>query len=333
MATHLPSRVLCCSQCRRLQCFPVHRDQRHQGIAPRCSHCAASDSELIHVSGNLAVLVAGTGMLTVRYPGDVKFVRRMLMGIGALVVVSAFCTGSRASSLAVMGALAGVAAAALADARRAALLANAMKQMPVTPPPTGRGGRHSLDTDNQDPENDETGAITGVAEAVERVLDAPLMGRECMAVRVDLRARRKQPRALAHASTNAQQSSSGDDAQLVAQWIDNVPFAVRTEHGAQVLVTGTVHIEAFEYDIVEPSEQADFHLGGIQLLPAAFGPHRHDGWACEIALRPGDRVEVHGRLSGDLFAPSRGGSYRDAEIMDVVRGTPENPVHLYVQRQ
>jgi hypothetical protein len=271
-------------------------------------------------SGDLAALAPGRVSRVVRYPGDTRFIAASMGTLAVLFVLAALLAGHGASSLLIMLLFAGLAAAALADAYWAAQVAASVRRIPPSPAAaltTAAAAAH---------------AIAGVAQPLERFVDAPLVGRECLAVRLDIRAgvhaARRRPGRPEQGT--GEPHAGHDSPDIVTQWLDVAEFVVTTARGVRTLVTGTVYLDADEYDAVMPSEQAELELRGHAVTPA---PLIGDGWACELALGPGDRVEIYGHSTGEVHSAPVGALYRDAGALAVMRGEPGDPVIVRIRRR
>jgi hypothetical protein len=269
-------------------------------------------------AGDLAALAPGRVSRIVRYPGDTRFVVASMLALAALFALAALLAGHGVSSLLVVLLFAGLAAAALVDAYRAAQLATSVRQIPPLPA-TAQTAAAAAEH-----------AIAGVAQPLERFVAAPLAGRECLAVRLDIRAgvhaaRRRPGNEMAGAPHAAK-----DSPDIVTQWLDVAEFVVTTTRGARTLVTGAVYLDADEYDEIAPSDRADLELQGH---PVASAPLGGDGWACELVLGPGDRVEIYGHSTGEVHSAPVGALYRDAGALAVMRGEPGDPVIVRIRRR
>jgi hypothetical protein len=266
-------------------------------------------------SGDLAALGTGHVRRVVRYPGDTRFIVISMAALAVLFLLAALLSGHGVSALLVVLLFAGLAAAALVDAYRAAQLATSVRHVPPSPAAALATAAAAAR------------AIAGVAQPLERFVDAPLAGRECLAVRVDVRAgvhtARRRPGSLAG-------DPRADSQDIVTQWLDVAEFVVTTARGARTLVTGAIYLDADEYDAVEPSERVELELQGHAVAPA---PLVGDGWVCELALGPGDRVEIYGHSTGEVHNAPVGALYRDAGALAVMRGKPGDPVIVRVRRR
>lgn len=302
----LVSFLVFCPVCRRLQA-------PHGG----CTGCGAAATSMRRFSGDLAALAPGRVSRVVRYPGDTRFVVASMLALGVLFVLAALLAGHGASSLLIVLVFAGLGAAALVDAYRAAQLATSVRRIPPSPAAALTGAAAAAH------------AIAGVAQPLERFVDAPLAGRECLAVRLDIRAG-------VHAARRRLESATGDahavddSPDIVTQWLDVAEFVVTTARGARTLVTGSVYLDADEYDVVAPSDRVELDLQGHAVAPA---PLVGDGWACELALGPGDRVEIYGHSTGEVHNAPVGALYRDAGALAVMRGEPGDPVIVRIRRR
>lgn len=306
-----------CPACRRLQ----------PPVRAGCAGCGAAPASLRRFGGDLAALAPGRVSQVVRYPGDTRFVTTILVGAAALLALGVSLSG-QPSAIAFMLLFAGVLAAALVDAHRAGQVASCVRRVP--PPPAAALGTAVASAH----------AIAGVAQPLERFVEAPLLRRECLAVRLDLRAgiQSALPRPnLPHGANGPgvvigaeplHAAEHGRD--IVAQWIDAAEFVVTTARGARTIVTGVIYLEADEYDVTEPSDRADLALHGHPVVPSPLGG---DGWACELALGPGDRVEVWGHSTGEVRLAPAGALYRDAGALAVIHGEPGDPVIVRVRRR
>lgn len=269
-------------------------------------------------SGDLAALAPGRVSWVVRYPGDTRFIMISMVALAVLFLLAGLLSGHGVSSLLVVLLFAGLAATALVDAYRAAQLATSVRHIPPSP-------AAALTTAAR--------AIAGVAQPLERFVEAPLAGRECLAVRVDVRSgvrsgvrtARRRPGVLA-----GDPRACEDSGDIVTQWLDVAEFVVTTARGARTLVTGAIYLDADEYDAVEPSDRVELELQGHAVAPA---PLVGDGWVCELALGPGDRVEIYGHATGEVHNAPVGALYRDAGALDVMRGEPGDPVIVRVRRR
>lgn len=312
----VPSLVYCPTCC-RLQ----------QPTRAGCASCGAAASSLRDFDGDLASLAPGRAGHAVRYPGDTRFVARVAASFAILLSLAVLTTDEHESPLLFVALFAGIGTAALVDTRRAARVAQGVRQVP--PPAAALAAAAPHDR-----------AIAGVAHPLERFVDAPLARCHCLAVRLDIRAgiqdaRRRIGAGKASAGVQRERGMQrdGDVAgprDLVAQWLDAAEFVVTTTRGARALVTGVIYLDAAEYDAAETSERIDIALHGQPVLPAALGG---DGWACELALEPGDRVEIQGRSTGEVRVAPAGALYRDAGALAVIRGVPGDPVIVRVRRR
>jgi hypothetical protein len=277
-------------------------------------------------AGDVAALAPGRVSQMVRYPGDTRFVTMTLTGAAALLGLAVALSGQQ-SAAALMLLFAGVGAAALVDAYRAGQVASNIRRVPPPPAAALVTTVHSAH------------AIAGVAQPLERFVDAPLARRECLAARLDLRAgiQSALPRpsgaigpvgAIGMVAEPAGAREDGRD--IVAQWIDAAEFVVTTARGARTIVTGVIYLEADEYDATEPSDRVDLALHGHPVTPSPLGG---DGWACELVLGPGDRVEICGHSTGEVRLAPAGALYRDAGALAVIHGEPGEPVTVRVRRR
>lgn len=295
-----------CPACRRLQ--PPARSG--------CTGCGEAAGSLRRFHGDVAALAPGRVSQVVRYPGDTRFVTMTLVGSAALLAIAIALPGQQAAMV-VMLMMAGVATAAVVDAHRAAQAACSIRRVP--PPPAGALAAVP-----------SAHAIAGVAQPLERFVEAPLEGGDCLAVRLDLRAgiQNAPPRTSSVVAEAPESQRDGRD--IVAQWIDAAEFVVTTARGARTIVTGVIYLEADEYDVTEPSDRVDLELHGHPVMPSPLGG---DGWACELALGPGDRVEICGHSTGEVRLAPAGALYRDAGALAVVHGEPGDPVIVRVRRR
>jgi len=295
-----------CPVCRRLQ--PPHAG---------CVGCGASAASMRRFSGDLAALTTGRVSRVVRYPGDTRFIVISMGALAVLFLLAGLLSGHGVSSLLVVLLFAGLAAAALVDAYRAAQLATSVRQVP----PSHAAALATAAAAAR--------AIAGVAQPLERFVEAPLAGRECLAVRLDIRAGvhtvHRRPGGLA-----GDPRACEDSRDIVTQWLDVAEFVVTTARGARTLVTGAIYLDADEYDAVEPSDRVELELQGHAVAPA---PLVGDGWVCELALGPGDRVEIYGHATGEVHNAPVGALYRDAGALAVMRGLPGDPVIVRVRRR
>lgn len=290
-----------------------------------CASCGAAASSLRGFSGDLASLAPGRAGHAVRYPGDTRFVAQVAASFAILFSLAVITSDEHRSPLVFVALFAGIGTAAFVDARRAARVVQSVRQVP---PPAAALAAAAPDDH----------AVAGVAQPLERFVDAPLAKRRCLAVRLDVRASihsRTRRAGAGNARASAQldpaaQGGAGGHRDLVAQWLDAAEFVVATTRGARALVTGVIYLDAAEYDSAEPSERIDIALHGQPVLPATLGG---DGWACELALAPGDRVEIQGRSTGEVRTAPAGGLYRDAGALAVIRGVPGDPVIVRVRRR
>lgn len=295
-----------CPACRRLQ--PPARTS--------CTGCGAAAGSLRHFGGDLAALAPRRVGHTVRYPGDTRFVTVTMAGAAALFALALALSGHRAADFALILMFTGVATAAVVDARRAAQAARDVRRVP--PPAAALAIVPG------------TRAIAGVAEPLERFVDAPLAGGDCLAVRLDLRAGIHGAPPHENGTAGAGKADEPHGHDIVAQWIDAAEFVVATARGARTIVTGAIYLEADEYDLAERSDRAVLELHGHVVQPSPLGG---DGWACELTLGPGDRVEICGHSTGEVRVAPAGALYRDAGALAVIRGEPGDPVIVRVRRR
>lgn len=303
----LVSFLVFCPVCRRLQ--PPHSG---------CMGCGAAAASMRRFSGDLAALAPDRVSRVVRYPGDTSFILASMLALAVLFALAALLAGHGASSLLVMLLFAGLAVAALVDTYRAAQLATSVRRIPPSPAAalsTAAAAAH---------------AIAGVAQPLERFVDAPLGGRECLAVRLDVRAGVHAARRRPSHDVAGDPRADHDSPDIVTQWLDVAEFVVTTARGARTLVTGAVYLDADEYDAVAPSDRIELELRGHALAPA---PLASDGWACELVLGPGDRVEIYGHSTGEVLSAPVGALYRDAGALAVMRGQPGDPVIVRIRRR
>jgi hypothetical protein len=297
-----------CAACRRLQ--PPAR--------AGCASCGASPGSLRRFSGDVAALAPGRVSQVVRYPGDTRFVTMVGAGAAALFGLAVALSGHEASALVYTLMFAGVAVAAMVDAHRAAQATSGIRRVP--PPPAA-----ALATAVP-----SAHAIAGVAQPLERFVDAPLAGSDCLAVRLDLRAGIQSALPRTGSAGAEAPGTEHDGRDIVAQWIDAAEFVVTTARGARTIVTGVIYLEADEYDAAEPSDLVDLELRGQAVIPSSLGG---DGWACELTLGPGERVEISGHATGEVRMAPAGALYRDAGALGVIRGEPGDPVIVRVRRR
>jgi hypothetical protein len=304
--------LMFCPACRRLQ--PPARSG--------CTGCGASPGSLRRFDGDVAALAPGRVSQVVRYPGDTRFVTMIGAGAAALFALAVALSGQQASALVLTLMFGGVAVAAVVDAHRAAQASARVRRVP--PPPAAAMGTAVPSAH----------AIAGVAQPLERFVDAPLAGSDCLAVRLDLRAAIQS--ALPRTGSAAAEAAGGepgreqDGRDIVAQWIDAAEFVVTMARGARTIVTGVIYLEADEYDAAEPSDRVELELRGQPVIPSPLGG---DGWACELTLGPGDRVEISGHATGEVRLAPAGALYRDAGALGVIRGEPGDPVIVRVRRR
>ncbi|WP_428265109.1 hypothetical protein [Haliangium sp.] len=310
MSTPPSARLRYCAGCRRLQ--PL-------GDGP-CIGCDRPAAELQPVEASLAAIAAAAGVRgghVVRYPGDTRFVVRVGVGFSALLALAVGVAGEHLAGLLVMTLFASITGAAFVDASRAARVRRAVRRVPRSIVPDA-GPRVALQV------------VTGIARPVDdrdgTLPRAPLADRACLALRLDLRTGAGAARLAATSAEAGADDGSGD---LVAHWLDAVDMLVIAADGQRVLVTGRVCLDAVEYDLTEPSAEAVLELAGQPLEPAPLG---EDGWACELAVMPGDAVEVTGRAGGELRTVAALAGYRDAGPVAVLRGEPGAPVVVRVAR-
>lgn len=301
-----------CPACRRLQ--PPAR--------AGCASCGASSHGHGHglrrFSGDLAALAPGRVSQVVRYPGDTRFVTMTVIGAAALFALAVTLSGHQVATLVLTLMFAGVATAAVIDAHRAAQAALRVLRVPPLP---AAALATAVPSDR---------AIAGVAQPLERFVDAPLAGRDCLAVRLDLRAGIQSALPRPSSTVAEAPGTRRDGGDIVAQWIDAAEFVVTTARGARTIVTGVIYLDADEYDAAEPSDRADLELHGQPVVPSPLGG---DGWACELTLGPGDRVEICGHSTGEVRVAPTGALYRDAGALAVIRGEPGDPVIVRVRRR
>ncbi len=266
----------------------------------------------------MAALAPGRVSQVVRYPGDTRFVTMTLAGSAALLGLAAALSGQQAASMVVILMFAGVATAAVIDAYRAAQASTSVRRVP---PPPAAALAIAAPSDR---------AIAGVAQPLERFVDAPLAGRDCLAVRLDLRVGVRSTLPRPSGTVAEAPGTRPDGCDIVAQWIDSAEFVVTTARGARTIVTGVIYLDADEYDEAEPSDRVDLELHGHPVVPS---PLDGDGWACELTLGPGDRVEVCGHSTGEVRMAPAGALYRDAGALGVIRGEPGDPVIVRVRRR
>jgi hypothetical protein len=297
-----------CPVCRRLQ--PPAR--------AGCAGCGARAEDLRRFSGDLAMLAPGRVSQVVRYPGDTRFITTTALAGAALFGLAVALSGQPASAVILMVLFAGVATVAFVDARRAARLASRVRQVP---PPPAAALATAAPGDR---------AIAGVAQPLERFVDAPLARRDCLAVRLDIRAGVRSAPPRTGRTVVEEPGAHQDGRDIVAQWIDAAELVVTTARGARTLVTGVIYLDADEYDLTESSDRMELELRGQAVGPAPLGG---DGWACELALAPGDRVEICGHSTGEVRTVPVGALYRDTGTLAVMRGEPGDPVIVRVRRR
>ena len=304
---HQPvSLLVFCPACRRVQ--PPARSG--------CASCGTSADSLAPFRGDVAALAPGRAS-HVRYPGDTRFVTITMVGSAALLAL-AFTLSGQQSGMVLIVLFAGIATAALVDAHRAAQASSNIRRVPAPPAATLATAVSSAH------------AIAGVAQPLERFVDAPLARCDCLAVRLDLRAgiQSALPRSSSAIAEAPGYQQEGRD--IVAQWIDAAEFVVTTARGARTIVTGVIYLDADEYDAAERSDRVALTLHGHQVPSSSLGG---DGWACELVLGAGDRVEICGRSTGEVRLAPAGALYRDAGALAVIRGEPGDPVVVRVRRR
>lgn len=261
-------------------------------------------------------LVRGLGYIAladesglVRYPGERT---TTLVGLGLLSMIplaAAFVLAWELTWLATLllgGVFIGLPALAFVDAGRAGRQrTSAPERMPACAPTLQLDGPAALalQAGSRTGERQPTAVLSGAATALGPSISPPLPGAACLAFRLDIRA--------------------GRSPELVARYTAASELAITCADGTRAVITGTVELTAPAYQAVEASHRAYFELHGTRLLPALF---THGGWACQIAVRHGDAIQVHGPLSDERRPAPLGSSYRQSGALDVLRGTPANPV-------
>jgi hypothetical protein len=152
-------------------------------------------------------------------------------------------------------------------------------------------------------------AIQGTATRVQNALRAPVSGQKSLVYRLDIRA--------------------GQDADLIARCTQGVEFMLTCGDGTQIVITGVVELDAFEYGARSPCQTVRLNLSGVDLLPVLF---TEGGWACEVAIHDGDAVEAHGPMSEEVRVNPLGSTYRTPGIISILHGVPGRPVVVRLLR-
>lgn len=248
----------------------------------------ADEYGLVHYQGERVVTLVGLGLL-------------LLIPLAAAIALGTDHTGL-ATTLLCMSFI-GLPALAFLDARRAG--EQSISDPPAMPPsaPDLPDVDESADDDEPDADQGPFMVFRGQAVATESVIVPQLSSALCLAYRLDIRA--------------------GRDAQLVARYTSDNEFGVTCADGSLTIITGVVELVGRAYKIVEPADQAAFAMNGTDLLPALF---TQGGWACEIAIRPDDPIQVQGWSSDEMRSHPLAGLYRQSGFATVLRGTPGHPV-------
>ena len=298
-------RIRWCPACRHLQTggHPCPRCGTGQtSTLPLVRGLASIDmvetSGLIHYRGERTTTLIGLGLI-------------LLIPLAAAMALAANWTGVATALL--LASFVGLPALAFIDAHRAgAEHRDGPQEMPVSSPTLpetsdsdGNASGDGLERPSRTRQYSRRpmAVYRGHATISEDLLEAPISEESCLSYRLDIRA--------------------GERAALVARYTADNPFLVTCADGSQALIAGVVELVGQRYQTIEAAERSSFTIADTYLLPALFSS---GGWACELAIRPDDAIQVQGPLSGERHSPLVGSSYRQAGAIEVLRGTAGCPV-------
>ena len=287
---------------RRLVCCPACRTIEEAGHD--CQMCGKSRTAMVPLVRGLASLSEHDVFGLVHYPGE-RSTRRVALGLVLffpLVGIAALAADATVPGLLFALAIMGLPVVALWDARRAGVVPTevAAYMPPVAPEPVSQTPLHDEGNDHYTPFR---GTVRRLAEPVKGAIS----GQTGVIVRCDIRA--------------------GEDAEILARIMDCCELLVESPDGTGVLVTGPIALDAQEYSDCRDARTVNLLLAGTTLLPAEFSA---GGWACELLVRDGDVVEVHGQQSGEERPHPLGAGYRSKAMVALVEGQPGRPVRIRV---
>ena len=270
--------------------------------------------QLMHGLASLSSSLSdGSYIGLIRYPGD-HLVTAIAIGLSLLCpTIGIIALGGQSGDPAVWLGLFVFAlpVVALFDAKRAGEAGRhagaEIPMPPVTPGPVAEAARDYADF--QPDILDHIAPFRGTVRRVDDGVVGPVSGEIGVVSRCDVRAGQ-------HASVLAREIQHSQE------------FVVESRDGSAWLVIGPVSVDGSAYSVCRDAGQVTLRVAGTDLLPAEFS---EGGWACELLVRDGDTVDVHGEPTGETRPHPLGAAYRSTGAIELVRGAPGHPIRVSVR--